>query len=133
MAVTESKQCVYPLIHPFIPSWLQLYTLWTQSKRLVTTLASLHTQTALHCLTIQVLNTRVCFIDIWYTSLTSVHYNLEYALAIVTKSFSPLDLEYTTSFVKVQIEVTWQAMLFLILSICHAYWTGPNWFGLVTT
>ena len=40
--------------------------------------------TGLHCLTIQVLNTRVYFRDIWYTHLTSVHYN-----------------GYTTSFVKV--------------------------------
>ena len=63
---------------------------------------SLHTQVGLHCLTIQVLNTRVSFIDIWYTSLTSVCYNLEHGLAIITESFSPLNLDYTTSFVKVQ-------------------------------
>ena len=64
---------------------------------------SLHTPTDLHNLTIQVLNTRVQFIDIWYTSLTSVHYNLEHGLAIVTQSFSPLILNYITFFVKVWI------------------------------
>ena len=41
--------------------------------------------------------------DIWYTSLTSGHNNLEHGLAIVTESFSLLDLDYTTSLVKVQI------------------------------
>ena len=35
-----------------------------QSKRLVTMSVSLHTQIGSPCLTIQVLNTRVCFIDI---------------------------------------------------------------------
>ena len=67
-----------------------MYTFQIQSKRPVTTSASLHTQTGLHCLAIQVLNTRVCFIIIWYTSLTSVHYNLGHGLAIVTESFTVL-------------------------------------------
>ena len=65
--------------------------------------ASLHTQTWLHNLTIQVLNIIVWYLDIWYTSLTFVHYNLEYGLAIVTESFSSLNLYHTTSFVKVWI------------------------------
>ena len=73
-----------------------------QSKWLVTMSVSLRTQTGLHHPIIQVLYTRVCFIDIWYTSLTFVHY-LEHRLAIVEESFSPLSLDYTTSFVKVQI------------------------------
>ena len=64
---------------------------------------SLHTQTGLHNLTIQVLNTNIHFIGIWYTSLTSVHYNLEYGLVIVIESLSLLNLNYTTSFVKVWI------------------------------
>ena len=34
-------------------------------------------------------------------SLTSVHYNLGHGLAIVTESFSLLDLNYTTSFVSI--------------------------------
>ena len=74
-----------------------------QSKRLVTTSLSFHTQTGLHHLTIQVLNTRVHFIDIQCTSLTSVHYNLEHRLEIITESFSPLNLNYTTFLVKAQI------------------------------
>ena len=60
-----------------------------QSKRLVMMSASLHIQTRLYCLTIQVLNTRVCFLDIWCTSLTSVYYNLA---ANITESFSALNL-----------------------------------------
>ena len=64
------------------------------SKRPVTTSVSLHTQTGLHCATIQVLNTRD-------TSLTLVHYNLEHRLAIIAESFSPLNLNHTTSVVKV--------------------------------
>ena len=70
--------------------------------------ASLHTQTRLPNLTIQVLNTRVHSIDIWYTSLTSVHNNLEHGLVNVTESFSPLNLRYTTSFVKVRIRSSLQ-------------------------
>ena len=35
-------------------------------------------------------NTRAWFLNIWYTSLTSVHSNLEHRLAILTESFSPL-------------------------------------------
>ena len=72
-------------------------------QRLVTfrSTVSLHSQTGLHCLTIQVLNTRVCFIDIKYTSLASVHNNLEYGLVPIMESISPLNLNYTTFLVKV--------------------------------
>ena len=35
-------------------------------------------------------NTRVWFLNIWYTCLISVHSNLEHGLAILTESFSPL-------------------------------------------
>ena len=91
---TDSKHVLH-----FLDS---LSKLQIQSKRLVMMSVSLRTETGLHCLTIQVLNTRVCFIDIWYTSLTSVHYNLEDGLAIMTESFSALYLDYITSFVKVQ-------------------------------
>ena len=35
-------------------------------------------------------------------SLTSVHYNSEHGLVIVIESFSLLNLDYITSFVKVQ-------------------------------
>ena len=34
-------------------------------------------------------NTRAWFLNIWYTSLTSVHSNLEHELAMLTESFSP--------------------------------------------
>ena len=72
-----------------------------QSKRLVTTSVSLGTQTGLCYLAIQVINTRVYFHKFWYTFLTSVYYNLEHGLAIVTESFSPLNLDYITSIVEV--------------------------------
>ena len=49
---------------------------------------SLCTQTGLHHHTIQVLNIRVCFLNILYASLTSIHSNLEHGLAILTESFS---------------------------------------------
>ena len=95
-----------------------------QSKRLVTTSASLCSQTGLHCLIIQVLNTRVCFIDIWCASLTSVHYNLEHGLAIVTESFSPLDLDNTTSLIKVWIrsDMTSHAIPDIIYLPCTLKW-----------
>ena len=60
------------------------------NTRLVTMSVSLCTQTVLHCLIIQVLTTGVWFLNIWYTSLTSVHSNLEHGLVILTESFSPL-------------------------------------------
>ena len=64
---------------------------------------SLHTQTVLHCLIIQVLNIKSLLPNIWYTSFTSAHSNLEHGLAILTESFSPYsDLFYTTSLVEVQ-------------------------------
>ena len=57
------------------------------SQRLVTMSVSLRTQTVLPCLIIQVLNTRVWFLN---DSLTSVRSNLERGLAKLTESFSPL-------------------------------------------
>ena len=59
------------------------------NTRLVMMSVSLCTQTGLHCLIIQVLNTRVWFLNIWYTSFASVHSNLEHWLVILTE-FSPL-------------------------------------------
>ena len=65
--------------NPFISYWFQLTPAAIyRAKRLVTTSVSLHTQslhtqTGLQCLTVQeLLNKRVCFIDIWCTSLTFV-------------------------------------------------------------
>ena len=89
---------------------------------------SLYTQTGLHCLIIEVINTRVWFLDLLYTSLNSAHNNLEHGMAIVTETFSPLYLHYTTSFVKVQTrsDVTSHAIPF-----CHTHQervrTGPSW------
>ena len=74
-------------LHVSCFSWLNAQFMNT---RLVMMSASLHTQTVLHCLIIQVLHTRVCFCNIQYTSLTSVHSNLEHGLVILTESFSPL-------------------------------------------
>ena len=62
------------------------------NTRLVMMSVSLHTQTVLHCLIIQVLYTRVWFLNVQHTSLISVHTNLEHGLAILTESFSPLKL-----------------------------------------
>ena len=100
--VTESKQLVYTHTLPFIPNWLWINILQIQS-RLVTMSASLCTQTGYPNPTIQILNIRVYFIDIWCTSLTSVQYNLEHGLAIITESFSPVNMDHTTSFVKIWI------------------------------
>ena len=58
------------------------------SQRLVTMSASLHTQTVLHCPIIQVLNTRVWFLNISITCFTSVPSKLEHGLVILTESFS---------------------------------------------
>ena len=127
--------------------WVQWFTLWytlyfLRSKhiictwlqvlitepRLVTMSTSLCTQTGLHNLTIQVLNTRVWYLDIWYTSLTSVHYILEHGLPIVTESFSTLNLIYTTTFVKVQIrsDMPSHAIPDTVYLPC-----ALNWFALV--
>ena len=72
-----------------------------KSKRLVMIPLSLYTQTGVPYLNIQVQNTRVCFLDIWCTSLTSVYNNLAQGLATVTESFSKINLDYITSLVKV--------------------------------
>ena len=102
--VNECQWLVCTHTFPFIPNWcyliismipqylLSFHWLYAQSmnSRLAMMSASLRTQTGLHCLIIQVLHTRVWFLNIRYTSLTSVHSNLEHGLAILTESFSPL-------------------------------------------
>ena len=60
------------------------------SQRLVTMSASLHTQTGLHCLILQVLNTKSLLLNV---PLTSVRNNLEHGLVTLTESFSPLESE----------------------------------------
>ena len=87
--VNECQRLVYTHTFPFIPTWCYLivsHTLshccWLNAQfmntRLVMMSASLCTQTGLHCLIIHVLHTRVWFLNIRYTSLTSVHSNLEH-------------------------------------------------------
>ena len=50
-------------------------------------------------------------------------------MAILIESFSPLKSKLQKRpLLKSKSEVMWQAMLFLILSICHVYCTGLNWF-----
>ena len=71
------------------PKYVTITLLLVQmtEQRLFTLSASLCTQTGLHCFTIQVLSTRVCFIDISYTPFTSVHRNLEHGLSIINREF----------------------------------------------
>ena len=59
-----------------------------------------------------------------HSNLITVHYNLEYGLAIVTESFSPLDLNYTTSFVEVQTrsDVTSHAIPDTVYLACTLNW-----------
>ena len=89
-------------------------------------IVSEYTHSNLHT---QILLFKCHFIDIWYTFLTSVHYNLEHGLAIVTESFSPLNLDHTTSFVKVWIRS--HAMLFLVMHTSCL--SKPVWTGLIVT
>ena len=59
-------------------------------QRLVTMSVSLHTQTGLHCLTIQFLNIKSLLPKYLIHFSYSLHSNLENGLAILTESFSPL-------------------------------------------
>ena len=64
--------------------------------------------------------------------MDSVCYNLEHGLAVVTESFSPLNLDYTTSFVKIQIRS--DATSYTIPDTVHlpCATTNKNQFELVT-
>ena len=73
------------------------------------------TQIRLLYLTIQVLNTTACFINIWYTPLGSVLYNLEYGLAILQRALVYSIWLTQPSLSKSKSEVMWQAMLFLFV------------------
>ena len=137
---------LFTLIHSYllqldIIKWFQIHVshfCWLNAPFMNTTLVmmSVHlcTQTGLHCLIIQVLNTRVWFLNIRYTSLNFVHSNLEHVLAILTESFSPLksELDNLPCWSPKQ---KWcgKAMLFLILSIFHVHYTRSDWFDLVPT
>ena len=109
-SVNEYQRLVYTHAFPFIPNWYYLmipkYVLcfhWLYAQfmntRLVMMSVSLRTQTGLHCLITQVLNTRVWFQNIRYTS---VHSNLEHGLAILQRALVHSNLNYTTSLVEIQ-------------------------------
>ena len=129
--VTESTQWFYTYTLLFISYWFHTCIAFPwllvqiTEQRVVMMSASLCTQTGLHNLTIQVLNIRVWFLDIWYTSLTSVHYNLEHRLAIVTESFSLFNLYHATS-VQIRSDTPNQAIPDTIYLPC-----ALNWFELI--
>ena len=77
---------------PCIDSTLNnsLSNLIISSQRLVTTSASLRTQTGLHCRILQVLNRKSLLLNVPPTSVCN---NLEHGLASLTESFSPLESE----------------------------------------
>ena len=95
------------------------YTSWFYAQiteqRPLTMSVSLHTQTGLHWVTIQVLNTRVWFLDIWYISLTSVHYTLEHRLAIVIDGLVYSIWITQPPLSKSNLEVMQQTILFLFV------------------
>ena len=121
---------IQSFIYLLIPNicWLFIQIMNTE-ERLVTMSVSLYTQTGWPNLTIQVLNTKVWFLNIWYTSLTSVYGNLEHALAILTESFSPLKSEYTASLVEIQIRsnMTSHAIPDTVYLSCAVNWAKPVW------
>ena len=124
-----STTCLHSYISIYSQLTLDIHVA-NKEQRLVTMSASLHTQTGLPNFTSEILNTRAWFLDLWYTSFTSVHYNLEYGLAIVTESFHPFNLDYTTSLVKVWIrsDVTNHTIPDTVYLPCTL-----NWFKLVCT
>ena len=100
-SVNECQWLVYTHTFPFIPTWCYLIVSHTCITFLLTqctiheykTGNNISEFTHSNCITLSYYsspNTRVWFLNIWYTSLTSVHSNLEHSLAILTESFSPL-------------------------------------------
>ena len=99
--VNECQPLVYTHTFQFIPTWCYLIVSHTCIMFLLTQ-CTIHEYktgndvskfTHSNCITLSYYsspNTRVWFLNIWYTSLTSVHSNLEHRLAILTESFSPL-------------------------------------------
>ena len=74
------------------------------------------------------------FLNIWYTSLTSVHSNLEHELVILTESFSPPKSElHNLPLLKSKSEVMLQATLFLFVMCTKLNETGFSRFELATT
>ena len=102
-------------------------------QRLVTMSESLYIQTGLLNLTTQIPDTRVWFLDLWYTSFAYVHYALEHGLASITDSFNPLNMNYTTSLVKVWIRsdmtshtIPDTVYLLYTLNWAKLIWTGHS-------
>ena len=81
--------------------------------------------------TIQVLNI-VCFLNIWYTSLTAIHSNLEHGVVILTESFSPLKSELHNHPWWIQNEKCGPSYTICFYIMCTQLDpTGLNWFQLV--
>ena len=106
---------LFTLIHPFIPDWYYLMipntcitfplTLCTIYKYRAKTGKNIMEFMHSNWITLSYYSSpkhKSLLHRFWYASLTSIHNNLKRGLAIVTESFSPLNLSYTTSFVKVQ-------------------------------
>ena len=95
--VNECQRLVYTHTFPFIPTWCLIV-----SCTCITFLLTIHEYktgnnvskfTHSNYITLSYYsspNTRVWFLNIWYTSLISVHSILEHGLAILTESFSSL-------------------------------------------
>ena len=100
--------------HIKVLHWITLEQLTNSESRLVTMSVSLRTQIRQPNLSVQILNTRVNFLNV---SLTSVYSNLEHGLAILTESFSPLrSVLHNLSCLKSKAEVPWQATRFPFIS-----------------
>ena len=104
--VNECWWLAYTHTIPFIPKWyyLMIPIIPNMYHLQLTLCMNYQTKTGnnvskfthSNCITpsiIQVLNTRVWFLNIWYISLTLLHSNLEHGLANLTESFSPLKSE----------------------------------------
>ena len=127
-----STTCLHSYISIYSQLTLDIHVA-NKEQRLVTMSTSLHTQTGLPNLTSEILNTRAWFLDLWYTSFTSVHYNLEYGLAIIAESFSLLNLNHTNYLFKFQISsdrtshtIPDAVYLPYILNWAKLVWTGHS-------
>ena len=102
-SVNECQWLVYTHIFPFIPNTMLsnsfndstisiMFPLTQRTIHEYKTSNNVSKFTHSNCITLSYSspNTRVWFLNIWYTSLTSAHSNLEHGLAILTESFSPL-------------------------------------------
>ena len=144
VVINQSPQCVnthasiYSRLMLFNDSkymyqiWMTLVLITNSEPRPVTMSVSLHTKTGLCHLTFQVLNIRVSFLKILYTSFTSVHSNLVHGLAILQRALVHSNLNYTTSLVEVQSRsdaakprYPWYCLFVMCTKLNP---TGLNWF-----